>query len=80
MSAVTFKFKALPKRLLKKSEAANYCGLPRTRFEATCPVQPILMPTGDEFYDVRDLDAWIDSIKAGAPDNNAEAIVGRLGK
>ena len=41
---------------------------------------PLRMPNGDLLYDVRDLDRWIDSLKAGAPDSDVEDIVARLGK
>jgi hypothetical protein len=50
------------------------------RFEAEAPISPVRMPTGDDLYDVQDLDRGIDSIKAGVPDNDVEAIIERLGK
>jgi hypothetical protein len=80
MGAATFKIKVLPKRMATKGEAANYCGLPVKRFEAAVPFRPVRMPTGDDLYDLQDCDRWIESIKAGAPDNDVEAIIGRLGK
>jgi hypothetical protein len=80
MGAATFKIKVLPKRMATKGEAANYCGLPVKRFEVAVPFRPVRMPTGDDLYDLQDCDRWIESIKAGAPDNDVEAIIGRLGK
>jgi hypothetical protein len=44
-----------------------------------CPVTPIKFGNGDLRYDVQDLDRWLDSIKAGADDYDAAAIVARLG-
>jgi hypothetical protein len=38
MNAATFKIKILPRRMAKKGEAANYCGLPVKRFEADFPL------------------------------------------
>ena len=80
MTAVTFKFKAMPKRMAKKSEAASYCGLPVKRFEADFPFKPVRMPGGDELIDLRDCDRWIDGLKAGEPDSDADAIIEKLGK
>jgi hypothetical protein len=64
--------------MLDKKEGAAHCGRSPTRFAIECPVQPVQFPNGDLRYDVRDLDAWIDSLKAGAPDTSADAIVARL--
>ncbi|MCD7111603.1 hypothetical protein LRX75_21440 [Rhizobium sp. DKSPLA3] len=56
-------------RLLTKSQAAAYCGLSISTFGGVCPVRAVAL--GDSVrmhrYDVRDLDAWIDSFKSGQP-------------
>lgn len=56
-----------PHRLLTKSQAAQYCGLSVSTFGGTCPVRPIALGHGVRMhrYDVRDIDKWIDSFKAG---------------
>ncbi|WP_028753674.1 helix-turn-helix transcriptional regulator [Rhizobium leucaenae] len=56
-----------PPRLLTKSQAAQYCGLSAATFGGTCPVRPISLGVGVRMqrYDVRDIDKWIDSFKAG---------------
>lgn len=36
------------------------------------------MPECEECYDIRDLDLWLDQIKAGNADTDAD-ILGRLG-
>ena len=57
MSAATFKFKVLPKRMAKKSEAASYCGLSEKRFAAEFPFNrhsPSLETRGGWEYDVTD--------------------------
>jgi hypothetical protein len=38
------------------------------------------MANGDLLYDVRDCDRWIDGLKVGAADNDADDIVARLGQ
>jgi hypothetical protein len=76
MSVATLNVRVTPRRMLKPAEAAEYCGRPRRHFEAECPVAPIAFPNGDRLYDMRDLDRWIDSLKAGA---SADDIVARLG-
>jgi hypothetical protein len=79
MSSAVIQLKFIPKRMLSKSEAAHHCGRSIRRFENECPVRPIRFPNGDERFDVRDLDAWLDSLKAG-DDRDADAIVARLGQ
>lgn len=73
----TLKINIVPKRMLTKAEGAGHCGRPVKRFEAECPVMPVRFPNGDTRYDVRDLDAWLDSLKAGAA-NSADDILARL--
>ena len=74
MSSATF---VVPKRMLTYSEAAHHCGRSIIRFKAECPCSPVRFPNGDQRFDVRDLDAWLNSLKAGG-DQDAEAIVARL--
>lgn len=61
-----------PNRLLTKSQAAQYCGLSVQTFGVTCPVRPIALGEGVRMhrYDVRDIDKWIDSFKAGVVDED----------
>ncbi len=77
MSAATLRLIVPPRRMLPKREAAEYCGLTAKRFEAECRVAPVAMPGGTIVYDMRDLDAWIDSLKSGAGDADDD-ILGRL--
>lgn len=77
MASATLQLNIIPKRMLTKSEAAHHCGRPVKRFEAECPVAPVRFPNGDMRYDVKDLDAWLDSLKAGKS-SDADDIVGRL--
>jgi hypothetical protein len=64
--------------MLDEREAANHCGRKPRQFMVECPVQPVRFPNGDTRYDVRDLDTWLDGLKAGNTDD-ADAIVERLG-
>lgn len=53
------------RRMLDKEEAATYCHIPKTKFEAVCPVQPTrLHETLGLVWDVKELDRWLDN-KAG---------------
>ena len=79
MSVAALQIRIVPKRMLDRKEAAAYCGRSVKRFEAECPVAPIRFPNGDKRHDMRDLDAWLDSLKAGT-DEGADAIIARLGK
>ena len=52
------------KRLLTVDEAAEYCGMGRESFHSNCPVKPKRVRPGQRGlrYDVRELDAWIDTL------------------
>jgi hypothetical protein len=43
------------------------------------PVAPLIFANGDLRWDIQDLDAWINSLKAGAGNHDADAIIERLG-
>ena len=77
MSSATLQINVVPKRMLTRTEAAHHCGRSVKRFENECPCQPVRFPNGDLRFDVKDLDVWINSLKAGC-DQDAEAIVSRL--
>lgn len=78
-STATINLRVGPRRLLSRTEAAAYVGLPASRFERSCPVQPVELPGALRAYDLRDLDAWIDSLKAGHAGAGDDEILGRLG-
>ena len=79
MAIATLNLNVLQKRMLTKSEAAEHCGRSAKRFEIECPVQSVRFANGDVRWDVRDLDAWIDSLKVGFVDRDSDAIVDKLG-
>jgi hypothetical protein len=79
MAIATLNLNVLQKRMLNKTEAAEHCGRPIKRFDIECPVQAVRFPNGDNRWDIHDLDAWIDSLKGGRFEYDAEAIVGKLG-
>ena len=66
-------------RILSKKEAAAYCRIPVNKFSSICPVTPLDMGNGGISYDLRDLDDWIDSLKAHNPASNDDEIVKLLG-
>lgn len=78
MASATLNIKVSPRRMLSTREASEYVGMPTKRFPGACSVRPIAMPDGSHLYDMRDLDAWLDGLKSGAPDSDDE-ILGRLG-
>ncbi|AXS39696.1 hypothetical protein [Breoghania sp. L-A4] len=77
MATAKLNLQVQPYRMLKKSEAASYCGLPAAKLATVCPVAPVQFPGGALLWDVRDLDAWLESLKTGAADSD-DAILGRL--
>ncbi|BDV35673.1 hypothetical protein SS37A_32020 [Methylocystis iwaonis] len=77
VASATVQLNIIPKRMLTRAEAAHHCGRPVKRFEVECHVAPVRFPNGDARYDVRDLDAWLDSLKGGCS-SDADDIVGRL--
>lgn len=79
MSSATFQLNFVPIRMMTQAESARHCGRSLIRFKVECPVQPVTYPNGDKRYDVKDLDAWIDSLKAGAGSNDTDSILTKLG-
>lgn len=78
MSSATLQINVIPKRMLSKAEAAHHCGRSVRRFEIECPSSPVAFPNGDRRWDVQDLDRWLDSLKAGHADHDADKIIGKL--
>jgi hypothetical protein len=78
MPSALLQINIVPKRLLKKSEAAGYCNRSVKRFEIEFPYPAISMPNGDRLFDREDCDRWIENLKTGTLDT--DDIVGRLGQ
>jgi hypothetical protein len=79
MATATLNLSIVAKRMLSKSEAAHYCGMPIKRFEVDCPVKPVQFPNGDLRWDIHDLDSWLDTLKARKEeDQTMDSIVARL--
>ena len=79
MAIATLNLNVLQKRMLTRSEAAQHCGRSTKRFEIECPVQSVRFANGDTRWDLRDIDAWIDSLKVGFIDRDSESIVNKIG-
>jgi len=77
MPTATLNLTVVSKRMLTKREAAEHCGRPVKSFECECYVTPVKFANGDLRWDVRDLDAWLDSLKTAI--NDADTIVRKLG-
>lgn len=54
----------IPPRMLKKQQAADYCGLSPSAFLRVCPVSLTAMGPGERLarYDIKRLDAWLDTL------------------
>jgi hypothetical protein len=78
MADALLNIRVVQPRMMSIRQAADYVGLPLRRFPRICTVRPIAMPESEERYDIRDLDRWLDQIKAGNAETDA-AIIGRLG-
>lgn len=79
MAGTTLHLSVVDKRMLSETEAAAYCGLPVKHFKAACPVSPVKLAQNALRFDKRDIDAWIDTEKAGASEASRESILARLG-
>ncbi len=53
-------------RMLKKADAARYCGLDVTAFKRECPVAPVKFGEETYRYDRQALDQWLDRLGNGA--------------
>lgn len=78
MGNASLNISVVEKRMFSASEAADYTGIPKKHFKATCPVQPIEMRPGTVLWDKRDLDVWIDGMKSGAELATHDAILDKL--
>lgn len=79
MSSAVVQFNIIPVRMMTIAEAARHCGRSLVRFKIECPVDPVKFGNGDKRYDVKDLDRWLDSLKAGVSDHDTDAILEKLG-
>jgi len=78
MSSASLNISIVEKRMFSATQAADYTGIPKKHFKATCPVQPIELRPGTVVYDKRDLDVWIEGVKAGNEAITQADIVGKL--
>ena len=71
----------LAPRLLTRQQAAAYCSVSLPTFEACCPVHAVSLGGSKRLdrYDVRDLDTWIDGLRAGPAEKTAEEWLAALG-
>lgn len=78
MTLQTLKIQTTPTRMLKKSQAAGYCGLSLPKFDQECPVTPVEYGCGEVRFDVHDLDRWIDGLKSGFMSQHHDEIIEKL--
>ena len=77
MPSATLNLRVSPRRIISRREAAEYCGVPVKRLIADTGVKPVIMPHGEEMFDILDLDVCIEGLKAAQPTNHDD-IVERL--
>jgi len=71
----TLHFNLVQKRIVEPKHAAIYVGLKTVKkLEAVCPVRPVLLAGSVLGYDLRDLDAWIDNLKANCTNDNVSIL------
>lgn len=54
----------LPPRMLDKGQAAAYCGMCASVFDAICPIGPVEYKPGMRRFDRAALDAWLDGLSS----------------
>lgn len=77
MTTAMVNIRVAPRRMLSLRDAAEYCGYTPKKFPAATGISPLAMPYGQNLYDIKDLDAWLDALKKNDLDSN-EAIIGKL--
>lgn len=74
MTAHVIEVLTLAPRVISESAAARYCLRSVAEFKREFPYPAIVYQNGDKGYDVRDLDRWIDSLKAGGGTSAQDAL------
>ncbi len=77
MHNATLNLRVLSRRMLTEAEAAHHCGRPVKRFRVECPVRPVQFPNGDTRWDIKDIDAWLDTLNEQS-NHSVETILERL--
>jgi hypothetical protein len=78
MSSTSLSISVVEKRMMSATEAAHYCGQAVKHFKSFCPVRPVIIPPRYRQYDRRDLDKWLDNLKAGTELTTQAEILDRL--
>ncbi|MEB2848322.1 hypothetical protein [Endobacterium cereale] len=78
MANALLNIRVIQPRMISLKQAADYVGLPLKRFPRICSVRPVEMPESEKRYDIRDLDQWLDQLKAGDTEADQD-ILERLG-
>jgi hypothetical protein len=79
MTSAFVRIEIVPKRLLTKPEAAQYCNIPVSRFGSVCSIRPVQITNRDYGYDKIDLDQWIDQHKHPIQLSDEDEIISKLG-
>jgi hypothetical protein len=78
MTSAFVRIDLIPKRLLSKPEAAQYCNIPVSRFGSVCSIKPVQMTERDSGYDKNDLDHWIEQHKQPTQLSDEDEMIEKL--
>ena len=79
MTSALVRIDLIPKRLLSKPEAAQYCNIPVSRFASVCSIKPVQMTERYFGYDKNDLDNWIEQHKQPTQLSDEDEMIEKLG-
>lgn len=65
-------------RLLRKEQAAVYCGLDRMSFTRLCPVPAVRLADKIRRWDRKALDQWLDTLTDAPENRTAEDWLGEI--
>jgi hypothetical protein len=74
MANAMLNIRVVQPRMMSLRQAADYVGLPLKRFPRLCTVSPIALPENEKRYDIRDLDEWLDQLKVGDANSDADIL------
>ncbi len=78
MAKAMLSLQVQPYRMLKKADAAAYCGLPAAASKCSAPCRPSPIPTARACGTCATSTSWVDSLKTGAIDSD-DTILEKLG-
>ena len=75
MTSANLNIVTINPRMLSRSEAARYCGIPIKKFPAICDVEPIRLAIKIIRYDKNVIDEWLDTLSQCDGQTSDEELV-----